>query len=99
MRINSRKDWKILGEIWTVPKRIFETFCTQEDASSFMQHSHQTIFFYSENQTMSFSYTRFPVKKNKCWNFFKKIMLKSLFNYSFYSHPQIGKFQGVTYVV
>jgi hypothetical protein len=23
-------------------------------------------------------------------------MKKSLFNYSFYSHPEIGKFQGVT---
>jgi hypothetical protein len=23
-------------------------------------------------------------------------MRKSLFNYSFYSHPEIGKFQGVT---
>jgi hypothetical protein len=25
-----------------------------------------------------------------------KIMRKSLFSYSFYSHPEIGKFQGVT---
>jgi hypothetical protein len=30
-----QKIWKILGRIWTAPKRIFETFCTQEplDAS------------------------------------------------------------------
>jgi hypothetical protein len=27
-----------------------------------------------------------------------KIMRKLLFNYSFYSHPEIGKFQGVTSV-
>jgi hypothetical protein len=30
MRINSRKIRKILGRIWTEPKRIFETFYTQE---------------------------------------------------------------------
>jgi hypothetical protein len=30
MRINSRKVRKILGRILTAPKRIFETFCTQE---------------------------------------------------------------------
>jgi hypothetical protein len=36
MRIKCRKFWKILGRIWTAPKRIFETFCTQEplDASA-----------------------------------------------------------------
>jgi hypothetical protein len=44
---------------------------------------------------MDFSYTIFPLKKNKCWKKFK-IMRKLLFNYSFYSHPEIGKFQGVT---
>jgi hypothetical protein len=42
-----------------------------------------------------FSYAIFPVKKNKYWKYFK-IMRKLLFNYSFYSHPEIGKFQGVT---
>jgi hypothetical protein len=30
MRINSRKIRKILGRVRTAPKRIFETFCTQE---------------------------------------------------------------------
>jgi hypothetical protein len=30
MRINSRKIQKILGRIWTAPKRIFETLSTQE---------------------------------------------------------------------
>jgi hypothetical protein len=34
-------------------------------------------------------------KENKCWKSFK-IMRKSLFNYSFYSNPEILKFQGVT---
>jgi hypothetical protein len=36
-----------------------------------------------------FSYTIFPVKKNKCWKNFK-IVRKSLFNYS---HPEIGNFR------
>jgi hypothetical protein len=30
MGINSRKIQKNLGRIWTTPKRIFETLCTQE---------------------------------------------------------------------
>jgi hypothetical protein len=92
MRINSRKVRKILGRIWTASKRIFETFCTQEplDASAWMQYSQ--LCFNSENQTKDFSYTIFLVKKNKCWKNFK-IMGKSLFNYSFYSHPEIGNFR------
>jgi hypothetical protein len=36
------------------------------------------------------------VKKIKCWKNFK-IMRKLAFKYSFYSHPEIGKFQGVTF--
>jgi hypothetical protein len=60
-----------------------------------MQHSHQTNLFNSENQTKTFSYTRFPVNKITVEKIFK-IMRKSLFNYSFYSHSEIGKFQGVT---
>jgi hypothetical protein len=62
-------------------------------------HQHEcnthNFLFNLENQTKDFSYTIFPAKKNKCWKNFK-IMRKSLFNYSFYSHPEIGKFQGVT---
>jgi hypothetical protein len=30
MRINPRKVRKILGRVWTAPKRIFETFRAQE---------------------------------------------------------------------
>jgi hypothetical protein len=63
-----------------------------------MQHSHLTNLFNSENQTMTFSYTRFPVNKiNVEKNF--KFMRKSLFNYYFYSHPEIWKIQGVTPLV
>jgi hypothetical protein len=54
-----------------------------------MQHSQ--LLFDLENQTMDFSCTIFPVKKNKCWKNFK-IMRKTLFNYSLYSHPEIGNF-------
>jgi hypothetical protein len=55
----------------------------------------EPIYFYSENQTMIFSYTKFLVNKINVEKVFK-IMRKLLFNYSFYSHPEIGKFQGVT---
>jgi hypothetical protein len=61
-----------------------------------MSHSntHITIYLIYKNQPIVFSYTIFPVK-NKCLKIYK-FMGKSLFNYSFYSHPEIGKFQGVT---
>jgi hypothetical protein len=56
MRINYRKIRKILGRVWTAPKRIFETFCTQEllDASN-----------------KGFSYTIFPAKKINVGKFLK----------------------------
>jgi hypothetical protein len=59
-----------------------------------MERSHRTNLFDSENQTKVFSYTIFPVEKINFKKF--KIMRKSLFNYFCYSHPEIGKFQGVT---
>jgi hypothetical protein len=62
MRINPRKIRKILGRVWTAPKHIFETFCTQEPLDASAQ-----LLFNLENQTKDFSYTIFPVKKNKCW--------------------------------
>jgi hypothetical protein len=43
-----------------------------------MQHSQ--LLFNLENQTKNFSYTIFPVKKNKCWKNFK-IMRKLLVNF------------------
>jgi hypothetical protein len=55
-----------------------------------MQHSQ--LLFNLENQTKDFSYTIFPVKKINVGKIFK-IMRKSLFNYSFYSHPEIGNFR------
>jgi hypothetical protein len=58
-----------------------------------MQHSHNHLFN-SENQTNALSYTTFPVKKMKVEKK-NKIMRILMFNYSFYSHPAIGKFQGV----
>jgi hypothetical protein len=67
-------------------------FCTQKplDASAWMQHL--KLLFNLEIQTMDFSYNIFSVKKNKCRKNFK-IMRKSLFNYSLYSHPEIGNFR------
>jgi hypothetical protein len=50
------------------------------------------LCFNSENQTKDFSYTIFPVKKINVGIFFK-IMRKLLFNYSYYSHPEIGNFR------
>jgi hypothetical protein len=62
-------------------------------------HRHEcnthNFLFNLENQTMDFSYTRFPVNKINVEKIFK-IVRKLLFNYSFYSHPEIGEFQGVT---
>jgi hypothetical protein len=49
MRINPRKIWKIVGRIWIAPKRIFETFGTQEAPRCIGNGF--------------FSYTIFPVKK------------------------------------
>jgi hypothetical protein len=53
----------------------------------------EPIYFYSENQTKDFSYTIFPVKKNKRWKNFKIMRKSLLFNYSFYSYPEIGNFR------
>jgi hypothetical protein len=50
------------------------------------------FLFDSEKSNEDFSYTIFPVKKNKRWKSFK-IMRKLLFKYSLYSHPEIGNFR------
>jgi hypothetical protein len=92
MRINSRKIRKILGRIWTAPKRIFETFLHSRTT---MMHRHECntqLFICLRKSNKDFSYTTFPVKKNKCWKNFK-IMRKMLFNYSLYSHPEIENFR------
>jgi hypothetical protein len=58
------------------------------------RHECNTHNFYLilENETMDFSYTIFPVKKINVGKILK-IMRKLLFNYSFYSHPEIGNFR------
>jgi hypothetical protein len=93
MRINSRKIRKILEKVWTAPKRIFATFSTQEAPRCIGMSATLNFLFDLENQTRFFSYTIFPVKKNKCWKKNFKIMRKSLFDYSFYPHPEIGNFR------
>jgi hypothetical protein len=63
MIINSRKIQKILRRVRTAPKRIFETFCTQEAPRCIgMNATHKTIYLISENN-QGFLYTIFPVKK------------------------------------
>jgi hypothetical protein len=64
VRLNSRKVRKILRRIWIAPKRIFETFSTQEGSRCIITNAtHITILFNLENQTKVLSYTRFLVKK------------------------------------
>jgi hypothetical protein len=45
MRINSRKIWKILGRVWSAPKCIFETFCTQEEPNCISMDATLTTFY------------------------------------------------------
>jgi hypothetical protein len=55
MRINSREIRKILGRIWTAPKRIFETFCTQEaPRCNGMSATLTTFYFDLENKNRGF---------------------------------------------
>jgi hypothetical protein len=92
MRINSRKIWKILGRVWSAPKCIFETFCTQEAPRCIgMNATLTTIYLILEYQARLFPIF-ISCNENKCW-IFLKIMRKLLFNYSFYSHPEIGNFR------
>jgi hypothetical protein len=64
MRINSRKIRKILGRIWTAPKRIFETFCTQETPRCIGVNAALTnIYLIQKIKKEFFPYTIFLVKK------------------------------------
>jgi hypothetical protein len=63
MRINSRKIQKILGRVWSAPKRIFETFCTQEAPICIDMSATLTTFYLLKKINKDFSYTTFPVKK------------------------------------
>jgi hypothetical protein len=60
MRIDSRKIQKILGRIWTAPKRVFETFSTQEAPRCIGMNATLNFLFDSNKD---FSYAIFPVKK------------------------------------
>jgi hypothetical protein len=93
MRINPRKIRKILRRVRTASKRIFETLSTQEAQRCIgMNATLITFICLRKSNKDFFSYTIFPVKKNKCWKNFE-IMRKLLFNYSFYSHPEIENFR------
>jgi hypothetical protein len=57
MRINSRKIRKNLGRVRTAPKRIFETFCTQEALDAIgMNATLITFYLIQKNQTKVFLY-------------------------------------------
>jgi hypothetical protein len=60
MRINSRKIQKTLETIWTAPKRLFGTFCTQEAPRCINTQNH---LFNFRKTNKGFLYTIFPVKK------------------------------------
>jgi hypothetical protein len=95
MRINSRKIRKILEKVWTAPKRIVKPLHSRSTEMQRHECNNSQLCFNSENQTKDFSYAIFSVKKNKYWKNFR-IIRKLLFNYSFYSRPQIGNFGSVT---
>jgi hypothetical protein len=63
MRINSRKIRKILERVWTTPKRIFETFSTQETPRCMGMNATQINFILFRKTNKDFSYIIFPVKK------------------------------------
>jgi hypothetical protein len=92
MRINPRKIRKILRRVWTAPKRIFETFLHSRTTRCIgMNATHITfIKFWKSNKGFFLYYI--SCKENKCRKILK-IMRKLLFNYSFYSHPEIGNFR------
>jgi hypothetical protein len=51
-----------------------------------------TIYLILENQAKVFFLNYISCKENKCGKNFK-IMRKSLFKFSLYSHPEIGNFR------
>jgi hypothetical protein len=70
MRINFRKVRKLLGRIWTEPKRFFETFCTHETSRYIGMNATLTTFYLIQKIKLGFSYTIFFVNKNTCWKIF-----------------------------
>jgi hypothetical protein len=84
MRINSIKVRKILGTIWTTPKRIFETFCTQEAPRCIAMNATLTTFYLILKIKRGFFLYYISYIENKCWKSFK-IMKKLLFNYSIFT--------------
>jgi hypothetical protein len=92
MIINPRKIRKILKRIWTAPKRIFEIFSTQEAPRCNGISATLTTIYLLKKIKQGFFLYYISYKENKCWKNFK-IMKNLSFNYSFYSHPEIGNFR------
>jgi hypothetical protein len=66
MIINSRKIRKILGRIWASPKRIFETFCTQEAPRCIGMNATLTTFYLILKIKQGFFLYFISCKENKC---------------------------------
>jgi hypothetical protein len=66
MRINSRKIQKILGRVWTAPKRVLEILSTQEAPRCIGMNATLNFLFDLENQRIFFLYY-IPCKENEYW--------------------------------
>jgi hypothetical protein len=67
MRINSRKIQKIVGRVWSAPKRIFETFALMNTKMHRHECNTRNFLFDLENQTKAFFLYYISCKENKCW--------------------------------
>jgi hypothetical protein len=71
MRINSGKVRKILGRVWTAPKRFFETFCTQEAPRCIGMNATLTTFYLIQKIKQGLFLYYISYKEKKCWKSFK----------------------------
>jgi hypothetical protein len=71
MRINSRKIQKILGRIWTAPKRVFETLSTQEAPRCIGMNATLTTFYLLKKIKQGFFLYYISCKKINVGKFLK----------------------------
>jgi hypothetical protein len=81
-----------LEEFGQLLNAFFETFCTQEAPRCTGMNATLRTFCLIQKIKQGFFLYHISCKQNKCWKKIK-IMIKSLFNYSFYPHPEIGNFR------
>jgi hypothetical protein len=73
MRIKSRKIRKILGRVWTAPKRIFETFLHSRTTRCTGMNATHITFYLIRKSIKGFFLYYIPCKENKCWKKFLKL--------------------------